>query len=354
MSFSIKSLIYPSAVGLISYVGFFDNSIISSSTAVLVSAIALYRFFGSSEKEEKTEKVEEIEKVEEVEKEEIKMPSDFDEKTERMWAIALPRFFGSSEKVEQVEEVEKEVKPRNRRARRRERKNLEENNRVQGANNRDITSDFSAKTNLGVNIWDLMSRRAEKVELVETKEIKSQSFFDKKKNIDENNWAITLITASRSSALCRCGHAQIVIEKVKNGEKTISIAHFRRGKRELFGETPGKVILKNISDVKLKYKLKTETWLRTKESVKKMLKEIKADMYWQKHNNPITFSLLGYYSKWVIQTVRRMAGGEIITGPHNCITWAVGKIAFAGIQYEVKPFVKPKQYIKQIRALRDR
>lgn len=143
---------------------------------------------------------------------------------------------------------------------------------------------------------------------------------DETQVVDRDNWAITLVSVGgyHSDPTAKRGHAEILVEGIKGGTPFSSRAHLtkKRGAEIKKPNTPFRS-LRNYS----------RTWVVNRVAVQKMLDAVK---------NPVHFGLV-----------------PLTKSRHNCLTWAIMMIRFAGIQLPNKKGLAtgPDNYIAQLSAL---
>ncbi len=152
-------------------------------------------------------------------------------------------------------------------------------------------------------------------------------------SIDQNNWATTLICAVNSN------HAELVIEGVdENNNYFMKLAHFigkysansgQLDKNSYCGFNGlGEVKLSTIQPGSLRYDGKTQTWLKLKNKVEAMLKEIEKEQD-MPNQNPRQFNILGRDSIF--------AQGKLIPNKaesidsDSCFTWAREKLTMLDV-----------------------
>lgn len=152
------------------------------------------------------------------------------------------------------------------------------------------------------------------------------SCMDKNKQLDLNNWGVTLIDGGKL-------HSQIIIETVQKLEKDITekvhiyFADFMSktgpcGDKCSEGKStgPGMTQFKEIPEVR--YKKKGITFIRAREKVQAMIDEILLEKTDEK-NHPTVYYYLG------TQSALAPAAGSInpvVMKAHNCSTWAQDKL----------------------------
>jgi hypothetical protein len=161
----------------------------------------------------------------------------------------------------------------------------------------------------------------------------AKSYFDPHGSevITNKTWAVTLINNDPDHV---CGHAALIIETVGKAGYLMYKAHLRPNgpKTNLF--IPGTVFfhppIKNPGI--LRYVSKTQTWFLPKKNILKMMKEISDELKIQDDGNiAVYFDQRGKDALLVSQRKPSHIGSKEV---HNCITWAVDKLAIAGIILE--------------------
>ncbi len=107
----------------------------------------------------------------------------------------------------------------------------------------------------------------------------AQSRLDSNIAVTESRWAVTLVNSKPPDELPH-GHAVLLIEKFKEGQYKMMIAHFvpnvPSGKKEMvFKILPGRVEYKEV-DPSFYFHSKTETWSLPRLKVKQMIAESKS------------------------------------------------------------------------------
>ncbi len=168
--------------------------------------------------------------------------------------------------------------------------------------------------------------------------ILKRSFFDPRKIVDQQNWAVSLIdtaqfrsrgkntplvsvplTSTSSALMTVAGHAVIAIESInEEGKYSLMLAHLGKGESGHNGVLYHK---KNPRDVV--YKGIRNTWLRSEAEVKKMIEEIKKRKKVQKS----WYLPLGKFWKWKKVSPET----EEISFVGNCMDWDIEMLAFADI-----------------------
>ncbi|NGX41227.1 MAG: hypothetical protein KR126chlam4_01066 [Candidatus Anoxychlamydiales bacterium] len=166
--------------------------------------------------------------------------------------------------------------------------------------------------------------------------------------LDNNNWAITMVSWIRSSRCkknpeiyaCKCnrnpsawaGHAVLLIEVVDNGIYIMIKTHLVQDK-EKKKEKTGKVLSEIVTDFS-KYrkdiKHQTETWSRSAKKVVEMIVEIEGEKAKQMAGEiTVYLNLMGQCSP------KKTASGNLVDG-HNCYTWDRKMLSIAGVELQIE------------------
>lgn len=109
--------------------------------------------------------------------------------------------------------------------------------------------------------------------------------------INWREWALTLIDAGKSRAdpFTWGGHAELLIEGVKQGRYFVWMAHVKAGK-----DGVAEIILLDKTETKISYAGKSDTWIRDSYLVQNMIDRIKLEICKQNQGNPqVFFNLRG-------------------------------------------------------------
>jgi hypothetical protein len=120
-------------------------------------------------------------------------------------------------------------------------------------------------------------------------------------NISRSFGAVTLISYGISSDLPLArerGHAQIIIEDMKEGKRRTTLSHLRSNPKKGYAE----VEHKPLHDTPM-VKKKSPTWLVPREALMQLLNRIE-----NQSNKPTSFNPIGQNG---------------VLSSHNCLTWAI-------------------------------
>lgn len=169
---------------------------------------------------------------------------------------------------------------------------------------------------------------------------KITSCFDSDITIDHDRWAITLIDTNRGD-----GHAAIVIERVINYTKSILRTDLCKISKNILSPAVEKPQIDLREGVVYAGKVygKTETWIRTKEKIERLIEEVNREI-----EGGVTFHLCGRgaFLSGLFATSKQKKEGF-----HNCITWAREKLELAEVFlpeptfYKVAGATSPRDYI---------
>ncbi len=157
--------------------------------------------------------------------------------------------------------------------------------------------------------------------------VRFKSEIDKEILIDNDNWALTLINGglpySTSNPLTWGGHANIYIESMENGVPFLRRAHLVSSRTDSYtGHISMKYIKYDLNEVNSK----SVTWLRSREKVEKMIRNIEHDIESQCQGYfPVGLDLRGQGARGVKYIDDN---GNVI---HNCYTWAKSKLELADL-----------------------
>ncbi len=167
------------------------------------------------------------------------------------------------------------------------------------------------------------------------------SKLDSSKIIDQDNWAITLISHGASSTLFgipikpNFGHAMIIYEGIENGRYFVRYAHLTNGVKNA-PKGQGIVQVEELDPLSnVSYRKKTETWIKPRALVKSIEEE---------KGRCIPFRAIGDHPfiPDYLEEVKK----------YNCLTWAVEKLRGIRIGLPSTKYreivAAPDEYIKSI------
>ncbi len=195
--------------------------------------------------------------------------------------------------------------------------------------------------------------------------VSSESKFDPELSIDCSNWAITLVDSASSGVdpLSWGGHARIVIEGVAEGryfQHLADLVYHEKTRIRYFDSKNYKVSFADgylIDNPIVGY---SSTFIRPVESIQKLLNSIGVDREYATHN--IGYNLAGdsqTLGSSIVDSIASISDSveniwqfKLEKMPnwrkHNCLTWALEKLALVDIHFSDTPtsiFIKtPKQY----------
>ncbi len=170
-----------------------------------------------------------------------------------------------------------------------------------------------------------------------------QSQLDPTKTVDMNNWAVTLLNSDDDKTSGLWGHAQIAVEGVTTDNlKVTYLAHLT--------VKQGVVLHEKFGMFKIEYIEKSNTFLRTKEKVKKILRSIKLE-----EGSKINLTFTG--RKYVKSDDCMMPWDFVVESYKeikydNCIIWALHHLEDADIELHQKsisfiPYITPRQFTSE-------
>jgi hypothetical protein len=202
-----------------------------------------------------------------------------------------------------------------------------------------------------------------------------KSKLDKKINIDEKNWAITLVRIGphhaeiiiEGSGSCLAGFSKAYLVnnhpveedlwQEYDGKDWIIAIHLTGSGSECYpnflsdsmNEKPA-VLINNLTGKEIKYDAKTQTYSIEPKEVCNMLIVVQSEK-----KDPPTFSITGYesvFSQGIMNTIDSFFSprGRGLSNTHNCISWAKKMLAYTSL-YEQFPrydngllFTSTRQY----------
>lgn len=158
------------------------------------------------------------------------------------------------------------------------------------------------------------------------------SKIDNEVTVDHNSWAVTLvddIVSTGGNPLLMGGHANILIEGIDQGVYFMKKWHLVSGSRP----EVGKLEEKDIKDFKIdRIHKKTETWVRSKNEIQRMLNHLDFQKSEQEQGKPqVILNLGGQGSIWASRPEPWAERSEQEIRIHNCFTWAREQLSLANI-----------------------
>lgn len=164
------------------------------------------------------------------------------------------------------------------------------------------------------------------------------SQMDPTRLIDENIWCVTIFTKNG-------GHAELIIEGVKDGRKFSTRAHLtgtgsRSSDMVISHDGYGKVEITDLTGKAIQYKSKSQTWVATRDKVQNILNEADHDM---REPNRTPFAVFGSNSYLVLDNYKlvRNIKGIFTQNPQNpresCISWCFHKVRLIDVKRPFNP-----------------
>ncbi len=167
-------------------------------------------------------------------------------------------------------------------------------------------------------------------------------------NMDGYTWAITLIDTANDWR----GHAALIMETIEDEQYHMYKTHLVSEGSKTLQTTPGVVIWREIDPSGLKYISKTRTWPVDSWRAEQTISLIKSEVATQnKIGTAVMFNARGEGSVYVDRKIEVDEDNRLVD-VHNCITWAILKLRYAGIfldgEHSGKLFITPKSYMKSL------